>query len=195
MRSFVGVGRRSTALAVLLVALASLPASAVPPPGRATGPRDCEPVRGTFTNQFLTGPVCEDSPIGLCTEGQLQGDLTGTYRFTFLSSAPVGASPVVSAFTGLSEIQLAGGTLSGQDFGVLRVPRPPAADFTTHLTITGGTGQFQGATGHLVIQGAASLADGAGEGTYVGKICLPREPPGRVARITPGPRALPLEPR
>ena len=144
---------------------------------RTTGPRDCQPVRGTFTNQFLTGPAnCPTSPVALCTEGQLSGDLEGEYDFVFLTNEPVSQGTVVpiDRFTGESTIVLDEGTIVGRDFGILRAQRFPLADFTTHLRITSGTGAFEGASGQLTIQGLASFITGQGEGTYVGVICVPK---------------------
>jgi hypothetical protein len=136
----------------------------------------CEPVEGTFSNVFLTGAeACPSSPIATCTQGQLSGALSGAYAFTFLTTEPVGdGGAAVSRFTGTSVVTLAGGTFTGDDFGVLRTQAFPVADFTTHLKIASGTGDFEGATGQLTIQGTASFITGLGSGTYRGFLCVPR---------------------
>lgn len=170
-------------LVVAAVLVAPGEGRSFPPPEHPApieGPRDCTPVQGTFTNVFLMGPVCSappfESPIGLCTEGQLSGDLNGTYRFTFFTNEPVGqgGAPVVR-FTGQSAVTTAEGTLVGEDFGLLRTTQFPLADFTTHLRIQSGTGIYEGATGQLTIQGEASFITGLGAGTYRGVVCVPRE--------------------
>lgn len=166
-------------LASLLLAVA-LPAStaiARPDKPRTTGPRDCQPMHGTFTNTFLLGPVaCPDSPVEQCTEGELAGSVEGSYAFNFLTSRVLGngVTTPVQAFTGESVVTLDGGTVFGADFGRLRLVHFPLADFTTHLTIEGGTGEFEGASGHLTIQGLASFVTGEGSGTYHGQLCVPR---------------------
>lgn len=133
----------------------------------------CTPVQGTFTNVFLSGAsVCPTSPIALCTQGVLSGDLVGTYNFTFLTETPVGNGKApVESFTGMSAVTTSEGKINGHDFGILRTPAFPQADFTTHLRIDSGTGLFEGATGHLTIQGMASFVTGMGSGTYKGVFC------------------------
>lgn len=189
--------RRHHRLALLLVAVAvGAPAMAAHGPPHTTGPRSCEPVRGTFTNLFLMGPLaCPQSPINLCTVGALTGDLEADYAFTFTSQEPVAPPAPVSRFTGESVIDTEDGQIFGTDFGLLRVTQPPLAGFTTHLRVTGGTGAYEGASGQLTIQGTASFATGEGGGTWVGVICTPREPGPPVARrgepsaTLPGPPA------
>lgn len=158
----------------LVLGVASLAlAGQAPPP---VEPPFCTPVQGTFTNTFFQGPpTCQTPPLYLCTQGQLAGDLPGSYGFTFTSNAPVGEGLApVTAFTGNSLVTLATGTLHGEDFGLLRTPAFPIADFTTHLRIVSGTGAYHGATGQLTIQGQASFATGQGSGTYRGVLCVPR---------------------
>lgn len=175
-----GAGRRWLSrvigVAVLLAPVAGLPFPPPVHPAPIEGPRDCAPVSGTFVNVFLMGPDCPDFSIGLCTQGQLSGDLTGTYLFAFLSNEPVGngGAPVVR-FTGQSVVTTAQGMFTGEDFGILRTTQFPLADFTTHLRIQSGTGIYEGATGHLTIQGAASFITNLGAGTYHGVICVPGE--------------------
>jgi hypothetical protein len=164
-------------LVVAALAKALLAWSGPPPvsPVTFSGPRTCNPVQGTFTNVFLSGPVvCPLSPIALCTQGQLSGDLVGTYSFTFLTQTQVGnGNAPVERFTGMSMVTTADGTVSGGDFGMLRTTHFPLADFTTHLRFQTGTGAFEGLRGHLTIQGGASFATGLGSGTYNGVICTP----------------------
>lgn len=167
---------RLTGLIALVLLLPLLLAARPPAKPRTTGPRDCDPVRGTFENLFLPPDQCAASPIRQCTTGELEGDLDAAYAFVFTRAAPVSQGTVVpiSAFTGASLITLEDGTIFGADFGILRAQKPPFADFTTHLRITGGTGAYEGASGHLTIQGAASFLTGEGSGTYVGVVCVPR---------------------
>lgn len=177
--------RRHAALlvvAALLVPAIGRTGSPPVPPATIEGPRDCTPVKGTFTNVFLTGAeACPGSPVEQCTLGTLFGDLTGTYAFTFATSEPVGTGEApVQRFTGTSVVTTSAGTFTGEDFGVLRTTQFPLADFTTHLRIQSGTGIYTGAVGQLTIQGAASFVTGQGAGTYTGVICVPRtenEPP------------------
>jgi hypothetical protein len=164
------------AVVLAFIALGAAPPASSRPVNQTTGPRSCTPVRGTFTNVFLLGPVnCPDSPVDQCTLGQLSGDLNGTYAFNFLTSEQAGNGRApVSKFTGESAVTLQNATFAGQDFGVLRTTHFPLADFTTHLRIVSGAGELEGASGHLTIQGLASFLTGQGAGTYNGVICVPK---------------------
>jgi hypothetical protein len=171
-----GTHRRARQVAGLLVVAALAKALlAWSHPSQDVEPKShgCTPVQGTFTNVFLSGTtVCPTSPISLCTQGVLSGDLVGTYNFTFLTETPVGTGNApVESFTGMSAVTTSEGAINGHDFGILRTPAFPQADFTTHLRIDTGTGIFEGATGHLTIQGTASFVTGMGSGTYKGVIC------------------------
>jgi hypothetical protein len=172
-----GVARILLAVPVLVLASSDATADTT----MTTGPRDCVPSNGTFTDVFLSGPVnCPNSPIQLCTKGVITGDLVGTFRLDFVTqtTAGMGGGPVTQ-FTAADSINITSGgagagTLTGTDFGTLRTTKFPTADFTTHITLNSGTGALLGASGLFTIQGSVNLLTGIGSGTYVATICTPR---------------------
>ena len=131
---------------------------------------ECEDVEGPFQAAVVPPPpggTCT-SPVGLCTSGVLEGDLEGTYAFTATSF--LGTFPV-DEFTGESVIELEDGDfLFGSDLGNINFE---TGDFVTNISITGGTGDFEGASGILVATGVSNLALGIVEGDYTGSICSP----------------------
>lgn len=141
--------------------------------GGRHGPR-CREVHGTFTDVFLGGPVCApDSPILLCTQGQLEGDLTAAYDFFFTSQTPVRSHGQVtrSRFTGVSHLTFPDGTLSSQDHGHITQRPQGRSPFVTQIEIVSGTGAWANTTGHLTATGQADFTTGLGGGRYRGRLC------------------------
>jgi len=138
----------------------------------------CRKVRGTFTNQFLSGADCPASRIMLCTQGQLQGDLEGDYSFNFTSMTPVDddENPTVFDFTGKSTVNLDGGQLFSRDRGTIEENATGPSPFINHIHFVRGNGDFKGVEGDLTVLGEADLITGEGHGTYSGFLCVPERP-------------------
>jgi hypothetical protein len=83
--------------------------------------------------------------------------------------------PTVSFFTGLSEMTTRRGMILGTDAGSIDLNPFGFGKFTTLITITDGTGRYQGASGYLQIRGTLDFATGGARGDYVGKICTPAD--------------------
>ena len=130
----------------------------------------CRPVRATLTAQLATASC--DSPFGLCTTGELRGDLHGTTRFTVLTlagSAGLATLEPASTLSYLGRFVLTTrhGTLTISDVGLLD---GAIGAFSEIWRVTGGTGDHAGATGTLWLTGTTS-ATGAFDGTVTGHIC------------------------
>ena len=131
---------------------------------------ECQQVQGNFSAVNVPPGQC-DSPVGFCTEGQLTGNLKGSYSLTMNTSAPTPEAevPEVFFFTGVSEITThMGDTLVGIDTGALNLSVPGelnSGKFSTLITFT------EGALGHLWIRGTADLATGTVTGSYSGRVC------------------------
>ena len=149
----------SRVLTFVVVALAGLALAGV------ASAKECKPVSGSFSAVNVFPPECQ-SPVGFCTRGTLTGDLDGTYEFTQLTSTFV--PPATLHFTGASTITRThgGAQLFGSDTGTIDLA---AGTFTTIVNITGGTKQYEGATGQIVATG--NLTPTGTEGTYAGEIC------------------------
>lgn len=131
----------------------------------------CKQVSGPFTSQFDTGPGCPDSPIGQCTHGVLQGDLAGTYEFSFHTMVPDPTVPGKFDYTGASVITLSqtGKIIYGNDTGSITFGGTTA--FMTFVSIVGGTRNFANADGNLAASGTLDLVTGQATGTYSGAVC------------------------
>lgn len=126
----------------------------------------------------LTTTGCT-SPIGHCTEGEIEGNhgLNGTTSFIGESAA---AGPNTApdpedtiSYSGVREITTAKGTLTTLNTGVFDTSTGPAPGgfFSSFDVVTGGTGKFQGATGDLFETG--KLIAGQFVTAVTGELCLP----------------------
>jgi len=124
------------------------------------------PVNGHLVSQVLT--VGCASPIGLCTAGSLNGGIQGDFVFTAASLAPTNV-PTVLSYTGTIVVHTMTGDIRINDAGVFDTTGDgPVVDLST---ITGGTGDFTGASGFLEIFGTFTFAAG-GNSDYRGKLAL-----------------------
>jgi len=124
----------------------------------------------------LTTTGCT-SPIGHCTEGEIEGNhgLNGTTSFIGESAAagPITAPEGTISYSGVREITTDKGTLTTLNTGVFDTSTGPAPGgfFSSFDVVTGGTGKFQGATGDLFETG--KLIAGQFVTAVTGELCLP----------------------
>lgn len=132
----------------------------------------CFRVAGSFSSEMVPPPVCQ-SPVGVCTEGSLRGLLRGDYSFTAQSFQSTGdpSIPMVSFYTGTSEIRTRWGTLVLTDAGSQTYEEGGEGPMAALLTVVEGTGWFRGISGYLQVFGTADYGTGLAEGRYVGKLC------------------------
>jgi hypothetical protein len=168
---------------VWLVALGALWSLAAP--ATATGaPGGTElPVSGTFTGTgfFDSPPDC----VAFHTWHDGSGTWTSLGDSTFhldycVTYTATGPSPLAGTFT----IEAAGGTLTGDVTGTLGAVAEPEG-FPVHyeLTVTGGTGDYEGATGSLVFEAswdAEVIPVTSIHGTVSGSVILPPSTPSSV---------------
>ena len=166
-------GRQRRQVAPLLAALALV--AGVGSAHAGEGPR-CRAVRARIVTTFVACEPGFDSPVGLCTVGRVTGErrLEGTTRFRALSAAPSAGMPDVEsaatlAYAGELELTTRDGVLLLSDVGLLD---PQAATFTELERILSGRGDFEGATGSLVVSGAVTPT--GFDGTLSGQLCLRR---------------------
>lgn len=132
----------------------------------------CRPVNGHSVTQVIPPPEC-GSPVGFCTRGKVIGGLQGGLELTAASLVPAGDATIlaVSFFTGQSVIQARNGdVLVGTDAGAIDLASGKA---TTLITWTGGTGQFDGASGQIRVSADLDLATGTVVSDYRGELCTP----------------------
>jgi len=125
----------------------------------------------------IQGAVAPDgctSPVGLCTAGVFKGDslLRGTTALTADGIAPAAGMPLVEAattlsYSGLLTITTRHGTLTTRDTGIFDTAGTGL--FASRDVVVGGTGIFEGATGHIFYTGTGVTKFDA---RASGEICL-----------------------
>ncbi len=110
------------------------------------------------------------SPVGFCTTGQASGTINGDFVFTATRFVP-SDTPGVVLYTGEIVFQTSRGELRCEDAGAYNSDELESGPgpFASVCTITGGTGHWAGATGHIRIHGTFTLAEG-GNSRYEGSI-------------------------
>jgi hypothetical protein len=152
-RSLVLAG--ALAVGALTMSLVGQPASAVP-----------DFVNGHFTLQFSTGPECQPEPF--CLTGNVKGKVKGA--FLFVPATVESTADTILATTGTA-------TVTGDDGSTLTCNHAGAfqnagdGPFVSLCIITGGTGEWAGATGYMRIAGTFTIENG-GEGSYDGKVVV-----------------------
>jgi hypothetical protein len=127
---------------------------------------DAKNFNGHFQSEVVP---CTPPGPPLCSEGRLWGGIQGSYEATitsFIPSAP--ALPWIQFYIGESIIQMGdGGSLSATDTGTFDTMNGYLAAL---VTITGGTGNLEEASGYLYISGKTNFATGVVEGEFKGEI-------------------------
>lgn len=155
------------AAAALLISTASVSAQS-----------SCRDLKGRYQEHAVAPADCTTSPVGLCiaaeyTDGPLHGTFTGSVN----ALIPSGDTPTTSVlfFTTDTLIHAQIGNKQGDIFvknnGAFQTAAPGAIMDIQY--ITGGNGDFSGASGVLQAFGKFDGATGMGESNYAGTICLP----------------------
>jgi len=129
----------------------------------------CQEYFGTFTSVLVPPPGCQ-SPVGVCTFGQLIGDVEGEYEFT-MDTLTCGVDPDPCTYTGVSTVTTDKGIIETLDTGVLSLVGPGPSPFTTTAESVGGTRRYRNASGVFVATGEVDFLNGAAFGDYSLQIC------------------------
>lgn len=136
--------------------------------------RRCNGIDGPFTSVTVAPPECT-SPVGLCTRGDLRGELAGTYDFTAVTLVPASdpSHPNRFFYTGHSVIKprFGRGVIHGEDHGFIDMNPAGKSPFVTTVLIMGGTRRWTHVTGSIVAEGDLTLATGQAVGSYTGALC------------------------
>ena len=127
-------------------------------------------LRGHFSSDVDTEGCA--SIVGICTEGTLTGALKGIFSFTATSLTASADTPVtgVMFYTGDITLTTKDGVLFCKDAGAFDTEAPGAV--SSVCSITGGTGEFTGASGTIQFVGTFTFTDG-GNGEYRAMISVP----------------------
>lgn len=159
------------AVTVLLVG-----ASSQFPVPSATAHSRCHKLDDDAGIQGALAPDGCTSAVGLCTAGVFVGDglLRGTTSLTADGLAPSAGMPLVEAastlsYSGLLTITTRHGTITTRDTGIFDTAGTGL--FASRDVVVGGTGIFEGATGHIFYTGTGVTKFDA---RASGEICLAR---------------------
>jgi len=144
-------------------------------PGLTAGGVHCQDVGGGILTNFLDPSQClptSGSPVGLCTDGPATGDLRGAVGVQVLG---VNGNTYHVHHHWVTD---SGDTIFIKDavvtFFPTSDPNRALGDYLDGNDIIGGTGRFDGATGHLSsVFGAADLKLGQVTLRYAGTVCFP----------------------
>lgn len=139
-------------------------------PGLAAGSGHCQDVGGGVLTNFLDPTQCASS-VGLRTDGPVTGDLRGAVGVQVLG---VNGNVYYVRHHWVTE---SGDTIVLKDAFLTTFPASDPnralADYLDGIDITGGTGRFDGATGHLSsVFGAVDLNLGQITLRYAGTVCF-----------------------
>jgi hypothetical protein len=156
--------RRTTFTVGLTAAVAAaIMASLVLGTGQARSASGCTRVSGHLFDLHHIDPNV--------AVGRMVGGIEGSYQFTF---GPLGGSdPAAPVLFGTADATIT--TRKGE----LRWHESNAYDYGNQddynnailASVTGGTGAWAGASGHVILSGYFHAADNSGELDYVGAIC------------------------
>lgn len=154
-------------IAVSITAVTSFATSG----GSAKTAAKCKLVRGHVTSKSVTENCT--SPINLCAEGRFYGAIRGDLFLVATSLTPTQDTPVTGVYTYTADdvIKTKEGDIYTKDAGALNLTPGSTGDDISIVTITGGTGEYTGATGRLRAYGA--FTEEGGEFAYEGEICTP----------------------
>lgn len=149
-------------ITITVIAALAAAAVAVGPGAAASDDERCRTVKGHLEERQGPGP-------GFTAIGRLTGGIQGTDNFTLLSTSPTDSStPTVINFVGNSVFDTKTGKINLTVSGAFDTE---TGKFSDLLTITGGTGKWERATGQLHLFGYFDLETGAGESDYRGELC------------------------
>ncbi|MCB9689641.1 MAG: hypothetical protein H6735_31680 [Alphaproteobacteria bacterium] len=131
---------------------------------------ECRDLSGDFVSSLVAGPDCA-SPVGMCTLGELTGDLEGVYAFTMTAMIPISDDPAETTFqfTGNSTITTDEGVIYGEDSGQLTFSGDFA--FMTFVRAVDGEGCFEDVSGSLLATGNLDLITGLTSGGWEATFC------------------------
>ena len=135
----------------------------------------CRHVGGGILTNFLQTADCAASPLGLCTDGTATGDLRGAVGVAVLSE---NGNVLHNHHHWVTE---SGDTITFKDADLTLLANANGqylGNYLNGVTITGGTGGFEGAQGVLYsIFGAIDLNKGQLTLRYEGTVCFEPVPP------------------
>ncbi|MDQ3979935.1 MAG: hypothetical protein M3314_10315 [Actinomycetota bacterium] len=129
-------------------------------------------VVGKFKTDVVFGSDCQEASSQICAIGSTTGNLKGAFTFGVTEFTATNDTPLTSVFrfSGDATVETPGGTLTCKNAAALQTNADQA--FVSLCVVTGGTGEWAGASGYLQVRGTFDFT-GAATGEYVGNIEQP----------------------
>lgn len=153
-----GSHARAGAVAVVAVAATAL---ALGLAGNASSRDGCQPVRG-----HLEIDARDDRPE------RMTGKIHGVYEYTFQGFQPSGNNPDVIYLEGRSVVSTPGGEIRFIENSAAAVGNQRGTNNATLMTVAGGTGAWESASGYIALYGFFHTDESAGRFDYRGEVCL-----------------------
>jgi hypothetical protein len=137
--------------------------------GRASSAEGC---------RFVSGRIINEHPEAGLGVARIVGTFNGRYEFTFTGILPDPSQPNVKFSTGEVRIQTKHGDLFWHESSANDVVNEDDFSTATLATISGGTGDWAGAQGHVDLSGAFHVSTFTGNFDYRGVVCRARSGDG-----------------
>ena len=165
IQQLVSLGSKVSRQLAILTMLAVVSLATVIGVGNASAASSCRGVHGRVVDQLSTGSQ---------SSARMIGSISGTYVVTVVDAFSAGTVvPSVIFATSDSSVETKKGTIFFSETSSLDIAEQDSVNGAALLTITGGDGEWQDASGHLSLSGFFHVDSGTGEWDYQGEICLP----------------------
>ena len=132
--------------------------------GQADNARSKSPCQ--FVNGHLEADGSDAAPE------RMTGAIHGPYEYTFQGFQPSGNNPDVIYLEGRSVVRTPRGEIRFSENSAAAVGNQRGTNNATLMTVTGGTGAWEGATGYVALYGFFHTDESAGSFDYRGEVCL-----------------------
>ncbi len=105
--------------------------------------------------------------------GRMIGTISGDYFIDPSSGATAPDDTGVLFLWGTSHIDGEGGTIYFREYAALDLNEQQGLNGGVLVIVTGGTGQWENASGHLALSGYFHTAESTGVWDYQGEVCVP----------------------
>lgn len=124
--------------------------------------------------QYSSVPGC-DHVAGRLYNGQAKmvGGISGDYYIDFPGFCATDTIDSVTRNCNTSRVEGKNGTIYFKEYSVLDFTETQGTNGAVLMVIQGGTGDWEGASGHIVLSGYFHLSDMLGEWYYQGEVCTP----------------------
>jgi hypothetical protein len=129
--------------------------------GNASSRDGCLPVRGHL-----------EADGGDTEPERMTGRIHGAYEYTFQGFQPSGNNPDVIYLEGRSVVSTPTGEIRFVENSAAAVGNQRGTNNATLMTVTGGTGAWEGASGYIALFGFFHTDDSVGSFDYRGEVCL-----------------------